>query len=168
MRQRSGRIGRGEQSTDGDTNPAAVPPVRRAGLNRVEAKRIQRIPRGAVRDEECELAAAHDLAVRNGVLLVGPKPGSIRVRGVLVLRVGVHDLYGEVATESGGGDREGGEQARDSDVRIPEIQSGHGGAEGGAGRFIVVRREDHREVRKLEVLLWCVEVWNRERNRTVG
>lgn len=133
MPQRSSGIGGGEQSLNGNTNPTAVVAVRREGLHRVEAQRVQRLQGSSIRNEERELAAAHDLAVRIGVLLAGIEFPSGWIRGAPVLRIGVHDIDGEAATEGGGGDQPDGREAGDSSVRVPAIEVGDGGAERGIG-----------------------------------
>lgn len=183
MQERGVGIGGGEQGVNGDENPAAVAEVRREGVDRVEAERVQRIQGSAVRDEERELAAADDSSVRTSVLLAGIELSKGRLRGLLVLRIGVHDLDGKVAAESGGGDRPDRGEAGDPAVRVQEVQDCHGRAEGEARAetivvvvlLLLLRRRrrsggvggggggggrDQGESGEFEGLLHGVEIWS--------
>ena len=134
MPERGGGVGGGEQGVDGDADSATVAAVRGEGVDRVEAERVQRVPRGAVRNEEREFVAAHDSAVRAGVLLggvLGFRAG--RLRGVFVSGIGIHDVDGEVAAAGGGRDRAHGGRAGHAAARVSEVERGDGGAEGGVG-----------------------------------
>jgi hypothetical protein len=126
-------IGGGEQGLNGDENPTAIAPVRREGLHRVEAQRVQRLQGSLVRNEERQLAAAYDVALRIGLLLAGVKLPYGRLRGLLALRIGVHDIDGEAAAEGGSGDQRDGREAGDSAVRVPAVEGGDGGAARGVG-----------------------------------
>lgn len=132
MSQRSGRTGGRESRFNGNANSTAVSAIRRESVDRVEVERIQRIQRSPVRNEKRELVAADDSGVRSGILLAA---GTVvgfrdrRLRRVLVLRIGVHDLDGEVAAACGGGDRKFERHAGDSDVRIQEVEDDDGGTE---------------------------------------
>lgn len=114
---------------NGDKNRASLVEIRR---RRIEAARIQRIPRGAVRHEKCELPSPHDSAQRPSLLLAGIQLSPERVRRTRPVRIVVHDLDGEAAAEGGGGDRPNGGPARGSSLRIPAIEGRYGRAEGGA------------------------------------
>lgn len=130
MQKRSFGIGRRKQSSNGNENPTAFITVRRESINRIEAERIQRFQRSSIRNEKRELAAADDFAVWAGVLLAGIELFfERRVRRVFVFRIGVHDLDGEVAAESGGGDRADQWETGDFAVRVQEVEDGHGRAE---------------------------------------
>lgn len=130
MSQRSSGTGGRESRSNGNKNSTAFSAFRREGFNRIEAERIQRVQGSPVRNEKRELAIAHDSAIRPGVLLariVGFRAG--RIRRVLVLRIGVHDLDGEITAAGGGGDQPDRRDAGDSVVRVQEIEDGDGGAE---------------------------------------